>query len=128
MQKDFDHWNTVKQSLDKDGNLPSFKEREIWWLSVGTNVGHEANGKNDFFERPVLVVRKFNHRLFWGVPLSTKNKNTPHYHAFSFKDRDQYAMLTQLRIYDSNRMIDRMGQLSRGQFKLISQALKDYFR
>lgn len=128
MQKDFDNWNIVKQSLEQQGNLPGFKEREIWWLSVGINLGHETSGKNEFFERPVLIVRKFNNRLFWAVPLSTKSKNTPHYHAFSFKGRDQYAMLTQLRLYDSNRMIDRMGQLSRGQFNLIKQSLKEYLR
>jgi len=27
--------------------VPRFSEREIWWCSVGVNVGHEADSKHE---------------------------------------------------------------------------------
>ncbi len=64
MKKDFDCWNDIKKKLDESKKTLFFKERDVWWCSIGLNVGDEENGKNQFFSRPVLVVRKFNNRLF----------------------------------------------------------------
>jgi hypothetical protein len=33
-------------------------EREVWGCSLGANIGVEADGKHDNFERPVLVLMK----------------------------------------------------------------------
>lgn len=60
MEKNFDEWSVLKQNLDKTQKLILFKEQDIWWCSIGLNVGSEANGKNEYFSRPVLIVRKFN--------------------------------------------------------------------
>ncbi len=30
------------------------------WCSIGINVGDEEDGKNELYERPVLVIKKFN--------------------------------------------------------------------
>lgn len=58
-----------------------FKEREIWWRSIGTNIGTEEDGKNAHFERPVLVLRKFNRDIFLGLPLtSTRKDHRYHFH------------------------------------------------
>ena len=96
MTKDFHDWSVLKETLNSQNCVPFFKEREIWWCSLGVNVGHEQDGKNEEYSRPVLVVKKFSHRLFWGVPLTTKIKDTPHYHKFVFKGREQSAMLSQI--------------------------------
>ncbi len=59
MQKDFDRWNNQKkviQQLNNQGIL--FSEREVWWCALGENIGDEENGKNELFERPVLIIRK----------------------------------------------------------------------
>ena len=61
MEKDFNLWNSEKQNIDRKFLKDFyFSEREIWWCSVGINVGVEVNGKNSKFERPVLVLKKFN--------------------------------------------------------------------
>src|SRR6266446_7685513 len=62
MQKDFPGWHRQKAQLHAQHQTPTFQEREIWWCSVGVNVGHEMDGKNQFYNRPVLIVRKFNLR------------------------------------------------------------------
>ena len=70
MQKDFPGWHRHKEQLHAQHHTPTFQEREIWWCSVGVNVGHEMDGKNQFYNRPVLIVRKFNPHIFFGVPLT----------------------------------------------------------
>ena len=54
--KDFDSWNTLKQRLNskEDKSVPWIKEREIWWCSVGINIGHEADGHNELYNLTCL--------------------------------------------------------------------------
>ncbi|HLD76903.1 MAG TPA: type II toxin-antitoxin system PemK/MazF family toxin [Rickettsiales bacterium] len=98
MIKDFDIWNKLKTKLDSKPTPPSFKEKEIWWCSLGINIGHEENGKNQLFNRPVLVIRKFNKHIFLGIPLTTKIKYNKFYFNFVFKGNNQCAMLSQIRV------------------------------
>ncbi len=76
MQKDFNTWNKKKKVLDDNKIKYSFfyHEREIWWTSIGLNIGVETDGKNDSFERPVLIIKKFNKDMFWGIPLTSHKK------------------------------------------------------
>jgi len=129
MQKDFDKWSKKKKELDTKDGLPTFKEREIWWCSIGINVGHEENGKGIEFHRPILVIRKFNKRLFWGVPLTSQIKDNPHYHQFTFNGKEQCAMLTHLRLWDVSRLNEnKMGQLGKREFTAIRNDLKNYLQ
>lgn len=100
-----------------------FKERDLWWCSVGINIGHETDGKSNACHRPVLVVKKFNQQLFWGVPLTTKIKDSRHYYRFDFNGRQQCAMLTQLRLWDAKRLSDRMGRLPQTHYQAIRSSL-----
>ena len=64
--KPFDRWNKVKQRLERKNidNSFHFYEREVWWCSLGVNVGVEVDGKNHQFERPVLVSYKKIQRTY----------------------------------------------------------------
>lgn len=73
MGKNFYRWSREKIRIENNKEiLPIFHEQEIWWCSIGINIGDEEDGKNTFYERPVLVVRKFSNKLAWVVPLTTK--------------------------------------------------------
>jgi mRNA interferase MazF len=124
MEKDFDNWNCLKHHLNIKPNNPTFQNREIWWCSIGVNVRHEIDGKGELFSRPVLIVRKLNSRTFLGVPLTTQVKDKPHHHRIHFKEREQYAILSQLRFWDSQRLIKKMGKLPTDQFEEIRRELK----
>jgi hypothetical protein len=78
MQKDFPGWHRQKEQRHAQHQTPTFQERKIWWCSVGVNIGHEMDGKNQFYNRPVLIVRKFTPHIFFGVPLTTKIKQNPY--------------------------------------------------
>jgi mRNA interferase MazF len=123
--KDFDGWNRLKSTLQNAHSGPTFKEREIWWCSVGVNLGYEVDGKNQFYNRPVLILRKFNRSVFYGVPLSTQLKeNNPFYFQFHWKDKTVSALVSQMRLFDSKRLTDPMGKLSEEQFTAVKNAVK----
>lgn len=123
--KDFAQWHAVKRRINSRLTVLPYKEREIWWCSVGVNVGREADGKGPNAVRPVLVVRKFNVDTFLGLPLTSQKKdNTRFFHPFFFHGRNQYAMLSQLRLWEGRRLQNKMGQLSEGKFNDVKDALK----
>jgi mRNA interferase MazF len=73
--KRFQEWIGLKEEIDiSKYKVPSFKEGEVWMSYWGENVGHESSGKNKYFHRPVIVLRKFNKDLYYGLPMSTKTK------------------------------------------------------
>ena len=127
-KKEYTRWHTLKKNLNERENPPTFKEREIWWCSIGHNVGDEIDGKNKQVNRPVLVVRKFNRYLFWGVPMSRQLKESPYYFKVSMKGEKQSVMLTQLRLWDSRRLNSKLGTLPWGQFKKLKAALGDLLK
>lgn len=57
MEKNFDKWNGEKKRVNIRDENTLFHEREVWWCSLGVNIGFEQDGKNDIFERPVLIIR-----------------------------------------------------------------------
>jgi hypothetical protein len=68
----FVEWTKLKIRIHCLEKVPRyFKERGIWWTSLGVNIGHEQNGKNEKFERPVLVLKRFNEYLLWVLPLTS---------------------------------------------------------
>jgi mRNA interferase MazF len=71
MEKDFTGWHQLKTQLQAEHCAPTFQQREIWWGCIGLNLGHEMDGKGQSYQRPVLIVRKFNPHIFYGVPLTT---------------------------------------------------------
>jgi mRNA interferase MazF len=122
-KKDFNNWNIVKQKIDKSEIIPYIHERQIWWCSIGVNVGFEQDGKNEQFERPVLVLRKFNKDVVWIVPLTTTEKNNPfHYH---FKTNDSSAILSQLRLISTKRFIRKIRSITEAEHREIINKIKD---
>ena len=125
MTKDFNGWHIIKQSLDNSKYLPSFKEREIWWCSVGVNIGSEIYGKGRGFARPVLILRKFSKYSFLGVPLTSKRKEGDYFYPISFRDVEGSALLNQHRILDCRRLQRHMGYLTINQLNEIRNQLKN---
>ena len=124
--KDFDTWNKVKQSIELRKNPPLFKEREIWWCSIGVNIGFEAIGKGKEVNRPVLVLDNHNSHTFFGLPLgSARNPDSIHHFPLSFNGRHGSIFITQGRTFSSKRLTNRMGALPENIFEDILQKFKD---
>lgn len=118
--KDFDGWNSEKKKLEivSPDSLP-FHEREIWWCSIGVNLGDEQDGKNDLYERPVLVVRKFNAKLAWVLPMTTKQKFGIYYHNIEHLGNSYGIILSQLRLVSIKRFRRFIRKISPTQFNEV---------
>lgn len=129
-EKDFQSWHLTKKKINERNSMPTFRCREIWWCSMGINIGVEQDGKNHNHERPVLIVRKFNKRLFWGIPLSTQIKDFPHYLTIEFKatkekeSKKRSFIISQMRAFDSLRLTRPLGKLTPQQFQFIVDQVK----
>lgn len=123
--KDFLSWHQEKEkihALNKEGIY--FNEREIWWCSVGINIGHEEDGKGDNFRRPVIIFRKFNRYTFWGIPLTSQIKFGDFFYVFPLRDgRKNTALLSQMRMFDVRRLLDKAEQVPYAHFLAIQKKI-----
>lgn len=127
--KDFDNWNVKKKVINEveiSGDF-YFHEREIWWCSVGVNVGAEMDGKNEHFERPVLVVRKMSKEQFFGVPLTSKNKPGMYYVPVSYGERNGSICLSQFKAFSSRRLLRKIDTLDKENFTKVKNAFATFF-
>jgi mRNA interferase MazF len=109
--KDFDKWNEIAKTVDLNNKNRKvfFREQEIWWCSVGVNIGSEIDGKNDLFERPVLIIRKINKDLLLVAPLTSKIKKDDFRILTSCDGIDSQILLFQCRVISVQRLIKRIG-------------------
>lgn len=122
MDIEYDNWNNVKKDLNKSARR-LFDKGEVWYISLGKNVGFEQDGKNISFERPVLVIRKFNNEVFLGLPLTSVEKNGRYY--FTLKSfNNSVAILSQIRLFDSKRLLRRIGKIENRELLEVKEKLR----
>ena len=127
----FDKWNNVKKLVHKKKNNVGFKEREIFWLRLGQNIGKEEYGKGNEFQRPVLIVRKLTSSIFIGVPLTSTLKDNDYFHKFEYQTKkgiiENSAMILQLKTFDKNRLMTRIGMINKNDFLEIKKKIGRLF-
>ena len=118
--------NSVVESYDF-----FFHEKEVWWSALGVNIGVEMDGKNENFERPVLVLRKINDQQFYGIPVTSKDKKGEFYIKFIFgnnKNKNQGKVcLSQVRVFSTKRLLRKIGKSNLDDFKNIKKVFVDFF-
>ncbi len=120
MRKDFDKWNTLKKKLHYTNRVsPKFREREIWWCSLGLNIGFEQDGKNNLYERPVLVLKKYSADLVLILPLSSKNKINKYYLPTIHNKLRTSILLSQARVLSTKRFLRRIRKMNTKEFENI---------
>jgi mRNA interferase MazF len=87
-----------------------FHTGDIWWVHIGVNVGYEMDGKHADFSRPVIVLKKYNQYSFLALPLTTNPApNKWRIPIGKVDGTDAFAVLSQLRNIDSQRLIEKKG-------------------
>lgn len=124
MKKDFKKWHDIKENIHNNNGQPYFYEREIWFCSIGCNVGSEEDGKHKNFERPVLILKKINSHTFWGIPLTSKIKKGKYHYMFFFNNKISIAKLSQLRLFDAKRLSRKFGIILYRDFSNLKNLLK----
>jgi len=120
----FDVWNEQKKETHEASMMRYFHEREIWFLRMGKNIGYEQGGKGDEFQRPVIVLKKFNQSLFLGIPLTSKKKQGKYYIPIPpINKKENRAIISQIRLLDGKRLLRKVGMLSKINFILLKKII-----
>lgn len=110
--KRFFEWICLKERLHgKLSKAPYVNEGEIWWASIGENVGSEINGKSKLFSRPVIIFRKLAHGFYFVIPTTTQNRSGNWYVVFIQGGEARAACLHQARSIDYRRLYSKLGEL-----------------
>ncbi len=125
MEKEFDKWNNKKKELHTGIFHAYIHMREVWWCSLGLNIGFEEDGKNELFERPVLILKKFNNDIVLIVPLTSSNKENKYHVYFQHEGRGYSALVSQIRLVSTKRLQRRMYRMNKSIFGRIREAVKN---
>ena len=126
MHKDFDTWNGFKKDVHARFQTPLYGTREIWWANLGLNVGFEQDGTGSDFDRPVLILRGLSHQVSFIVPLTTSKKRDRFYiDAGLVDEKPAAAIISQLRLIDTRRLVEKIGMLEKATFEVIRKAARD---
>ena len=125
MEKNFDAWNEEKKRVH--GTVPKlYHERELWWCALGMNVGFEQDGTGADFDRPVLILRGVSRETCYVAPLTTSPKRHPYRIPIGFVEGEPAsAIISQLRLIDTRRLVNKIGFLDKGTFAKVKKAAKD---
>ena len=120
--KNFDEWNIVKKEIDSFNEGPFFSEGEIWWCSVGVNVDVEIDGKNDYFERPVLILKKINLRSAIILPLTNTYRNNAY--VYRLRTMQSSVVISQIKSVSHTRLLRKICRISFEEYAHIIIRLK----
>ena len=119
MKKDFDAWNTLKKYIDAKNRPPYAHPREIWWCTLGVNIGAEIDGKNDSFERPIIIMKVYSRETLLVLPLTTREKNDEFNHRMQSGEKIVWVKLTQTRVISSKRLLRKVDILGEEKFRIL---------
>ena len=125
--KKFDEWNVDKKLLEKILRKQQFSNGEVWWVKFGVNVGSEQDGIGQSFERPIVIIKKFSSTTFLCVPLTTKEKDIKYRTKLSANNKISYAIIDQVRVLDSKRLIRKIGEADIDEFKVLKFIIRSMF-
>lgn len=95
-------------------------------VCLGINVGSEQDGSGKTYARPVLVLKDLGKSTLLAVPLTTSTKNHPLRPSIgAVAGKSAHALLSQIRVVDTRRLIRRIGYLNKDVFSQIRKAAKD---
>lgn len=125
--KTFQSWCKLKIVLWGKENKIIFKQGDIWWCSLGMNLGEEMFGKGEKFTRPVFVFRKFTSNSFLGLSLTRQEKQGSWYVEITIHGEKNWVMLNQARILDKKRLINRVVALDTNDFQKVKERFLEFY-
>lgn len=120
-------WCKLKASLFYKQSRIVFKQGDIWWCSLGMNLGEEMFGKGDKFTRPVLIFRKLTGNSFLGLPLTRQEKQGSWYVKITIHGGKNWVMLNQARVLDKKRLTNRIGELDNSDLKKVREKFLELY-
>ena len=124
--KNFDEWNKQKQTIHNSGENKLYRIREIWWCSLGVNIGFEQDGTKAEKSRPVLILKGLSQNTCLVIPLTTSLSKHPLRISLGEVDnRNATAIISQIRVVDTKRLFRKIKKLNKDKFEEIRKAVKN---
>ena len=130
MEEIFDKWNEVKKVVQNDEKIRLFKQRDIFFINMGQNVGFEQNGKGENFVRPIIILKRITNQMFLGIPLSSQLKKGDWFFEFEFDTKDDVsrniAIIPQIKMFSSRRLLNKIGVMKIEDFEKMKDKIKKF--
>ncbi|MEK7481052.1 MAG: type II toxin-antitoxin system PemK/MazF family toxin [Patescibacteria group bacterium] len=127
--KQFFEWIKIKEKLhNTDAEPPLVKERDLWWVSFGENIGSEMNGKSKLFSRPGLVIKKLSRGFYLIAPTTSQKKEGTWYVPMRQEGKDMFVCLHQVRTIDYRRLSTRLGVADEEDFRRVKEAFQKLYK
>lgn len=127
--KRFLEWILVKEKLHNTNFTPPLvKERDLWWVSFGENIGSEMDGKSKLFSRPGLVIKKLSRGFYLVAPTTSQNKEGTWYVKIRQEGKDMFVCLHQIRTIDYRRLSTRFGMADEEDFRRVKEAFHKLYK
>jgi mRNA interferase MazF len=105
-----------------------YNVREIWWCRLGLNIGNEQDGKGQWYLRPCVIVTAFGAHACFVVPLTTAvRKHKYRIYVGLIDGKEARANISQMRIIDTRRLVEKIEFMDLSVFKDIRKALRNLF-
>ena len=125
MQKDFDGWNEQKKRTHERPRALFYHDRELWWCTLGVNVGSEQDGSGGEYRRPILVLKGLGPDTCLAIPLTTSARTHPLRPSIGkVEGKDAHALLSQMRVIDTKRLVRKIGYLDKTIFEEIRKTVR----
>jgi mRNA-degrading endonuclease toxin of MazEF toxin-antitoxin module len=126
MEKDFDGWSRKKRRIHNERTTIFCHEREVWWCTLGVNIGFEEDGSGKAHRRPILVFKSMSPQTALVIPLTT----SLNIHPMRFKlgvvgDKKASAVLSQMRVIDTKRLTEKIENIDQEIFEKMRKTIKD---
>jgi mRNA-degrading endonuclease toxin of MazEF toxin-antitoxin module len=128
MQKDFDIWNGNKKIIHLKNENKLYHERQVWWCSLGLNIGSEQDGAGVDFNRPVLILKGLSRETCLVIPLTTSSKKHHTRVQLGVVDgKFASALLSQVRVVDTKRFVYKIGFIDQAIFNNVRKIAKAFY-
>ena len=122
----FDLWNIKKKKLNLRANPPFYHERDIWWCSLGKNIGAEQDGEGVEYSRPVVIIKGLSKNTCLIAPLtSSANHHSLRIPIGVVQDKDSSVIVSQMKVIDTKRLLTKIFRLSQEKFEPIRKAARE---
>ena len=126
--KDFDTWNTKKKLVESSQLNISCKAGSVWWCSLGLNIGKEDDGKNENFERPVLIVKTLSRDTCLCIPLTSSGNSHPLRIVLPSISQDTRALISQVKTISIKRLLREITMITLEELQTVKKSLHDLIR
>jgi mRNA interferase MazF len=123
--KNFKEWHAKKESIDQSSQPTDFffLEGKIWWASLGVNIGQEVDGKNESYERPVLILKKWSDGLVWVIPSSNTEKSNEYFYPIIYHGKPRNLLLLHMKTISSKRLLRLVFRMEEIEFTKIKKRI-----